>query len=295
MAAATTDTMMKVSRKWVGQIGSAGVADAVVTTIPLLSATNLPSTTLITLVVDRVDSSGTKTPTLEETFTGIVSGNNIVSVVRGVEGTAQAHTAGAVVEMLFTASQHNALMDGLLVEHSQKGNHTDVCATTLTSTGATTVTTTLGVTGLTTASDINASAVTANSMVVSQATTLSDVTACAITADSMVINTQAYFDGEVDNGNSGVSDTIDWTVGNKQKSTITSDVGYTFTAPTGPCNLTLKCIQGPDGTRLASFPAAAKWPSGTAPTLSTASDSVDILVWYFDGTNYYGTSSTDFS
>lgn len=241
MAAATTDKFMDVSRKWVGQIGSAGVADAVVTTVPLLSSTNLPSTTLITLVIGRVDSAGTKTPTKEETITGIVSGNNIVSVVRGVEGTAQAHTAGAVVELLFTASQHNALMDGLLVEHSQKGNHTDVCAT------------------------------------------------------SLQVNTEAFFDAEVDNGNSGASDTIDWTVGNRQKSTLTSNVGYTFTAPSGPANLVLKVVQGSDGSRTAAFPAAVQWPSGTAPTLSTASDSVDILVWYYDGTNYFGNSSTNFS
>jgi len=48
MAASVNDTQMKVARKWVGQIGSAGVADAVVTTIPLLSTTSLPTTTLIT-------------------------------------------------------------------------------------------------------------------------------------------------------------------------------------------------------------------------------------------------------
>jgi len=177
MAAATTDTQMKVARKWVGQIGSGGVADAVVTTVPLLSTTNLPTTTLITLVLGRVDSAGSKTPTAEETITGIVSGNNITNVTRGVEGTAQAHAAGVVVEQLITASQMNTAIDGFLVEHSQKGNHGDVCATSMI------------ITGGTTASDLDACAITGQSLVITTGKiTASDIDACAITAESLDLN-----------------------------------------------------------------------------------------------------------
>ena len=39
--AANTDLYKKVSRRWVGQIGSGGVTDASTATIPLSSATNL--------------------------------------------------------------------------------------------------------------------------------------------------------------------------------------------------------------------------------------------------------------
>lgn len=104
----------------------------------------------------------------------------------------------------------------------------------------------------------------------------------------------AEFNSEVDNGNSGAADTVDWGAGNKQKSTLTGNVTYTFTAPSGPCNLVFKMIQDGVGTRTATFPATVKWAGGTAPTLSTASGSVDIVTFYYDGTNYYGVASLDF-
>lgn len=121
MAAANTDKLRKLSRKWVGQIGAGGVSDSVTTTVPLASTTNLATDTAVTIVVDRVDSAGVKTPNKEETIVGVVSGSNIVNSVRGVEGTAQAHDAGAVVEVLVTADGYNDIIDHLLVSHLQDG------------------------------------------------------------------------------------------------------------------------------------------------------------------------------
>lgn len=123
MAAANTDLFSKVSRKWVGQIGAGGVANNSVTTIPLASATNLATDTGVIAVIDRVDANGVKTPSLEETIIGVVSGSNLASATRGIEGTAQAHSAGAVVEILVTAKGWNNMVDGILVEHSQLGIH----------------------------------------------------------------------------------------------------------------------------------------------------------------------------
>lgn len=123
MAASASDYFKKGARKFVGQIGSGGVADDSVTTIPLASSTGLPTDTGVEVVIDRVDSNGTATPTTEETVVGVVSGNNLVTCTRGVEGTAQAHSAGAVVECLFTADNWNDLIDGLLVDHAQDGTH----------------------------------------------------------------------------------------------------------------------------------------------------------------------------
>lgn len=136
MAASATDKFKKLSRKWVGQIGAAGVSDSSTTTIPLAATTNLPSDTGVVAVIDRVDANGVKTPTLEETVVGIVSGSNISSATRGAEGTAQAHAAGAVVEILVTAKGWNDIVDGILVQHLQNGNHGDVCATNLTLTAS---------------------------------------------------------------------------------------------------------------------------------------------------------------
>jgi len=104
------------------------------------------------------------------------------------------------------------------------------------------------------------------------------------------------FIAEVDDGNSGAADTIDWTTGQKHKSTLTANCTYTFTAPQGPCNLLLKVVQDGTGSRTVTWPATVKWPTnGTAPTLSTGVNDVDIITFYYDGTNYYGVASLDFA
>ena len=138
MSASNTDLLKKLARKWVGQVGAGGVADAIVATIHLASTTNLPTDTAVLATVDRVDANGTKTPSLEEGFIGVVSGSNLVSCTRGVEGTAQAHDAGAVVEILVTAKGWNDIVDWGLVGHSQLGAHTtDTIAEKTTAAGVT--------------------------------------------------------------------------------------------------------------------------------------------------------------
>lgn len=88
---------------------------------------------------------------------------------------------------------------------------------------------------------------------------------------------------------------IDWTDSNKQKKDLTANTTFTFTAPPGPCNLVLMLIQDATGSRTVTWPAAVKWPGGTAPTLSTAANAEDIVTFYYNGTNYYGLSALAFS
>lgn len=109
------------------------------------------------------------------------------------------------------------------------------------------------------------------------------------------ITQSATFNSEVDNGNSSTADTIDWTTGNKHKSTLTDNCTYTFTAPSGPTNLILKLTQDGTGSRIVTWPAACKWPGGTAPTLSTAANAVDIVSFYYDGSTYWGQVGLNFS
>jgi len=52
--------------------------------------------------------------------------------------------------------------------------------------------------------------------------------------------------------------------------------------------------QDATGSRTLSWNAVFKWPAGTAPTLSTAANSVDIISGVSDGTNIYCTSTLDF-
>ena len=112
--------------------------------------------------------------------------------------------------------------------------------------------------------------------------------------DNIRVDGGAYYDTEFDNGNSGAADTIDWTVGNKQKTTLTDNCTFTFTAPTGPCNVVLKVVQGGAGSFAPVWPDTVKWPAGVEPYWSVAVGAVDIIAFYFDGTNYYGQASINF-
>ena len=183
MAAAATDKLRKLARKWVGQIGASGVSDDTGTTIPLASTTNLPTDTAVTLVIDRVDSSGTKTPALEETIVGVVSGNNIVNALRGVEGTAQAHSAGAVVEVLVTADGYNDIIDHLLVGHLQDGRHAGSAITASNIAASAIVAGNIAASGIT-AGNLAASAVLAGNLAAS-AILAGNIGASAVTSGNL--------------------------------------------------------------------------------------------------------------
>ena len=123
MAAANTDKFIKAAPNWVGAVGSGGVADSVVTTVPLISTIGLPDDTAVEITVDRVDANGTATPTKKEVIKGVVSGNNLIDCIRGVEGTAQAHAAGAIVEIMLTADIWNEMIEAMIAGHNQDGTH----------------------------------------------------------------------------------------------------------------------------------------------------------------------------
>lgn len=104
----------------------------------------------------------------------------------------------------------------------------------------------------------------------------------------------AYFT-ETDNGNSSTADTIDWGLSNKQKSTLTGNCTFTFTAPSGSCSLVLKLVQDATGSRTVTWPASVHWSGGTAPTLTTTASKVDIITFYYDGSTYFGNYSLNFT
>ena len=121
MAASATDLFRKITNNFsttlTSSIGSGDV------TLSLASVTNLPTDTAIDLVIDRVDSTGTKTPTKREYVLGVVSGSNLISVVRGKgNSTAQAHASGAVVEYVFDQDVHNDLVTGVRNSMNQDGS-----------------------------------------------------------------------------------------------------------------------------------------------------------------------------
>lgn len=133
-------------------------------------------------------------------------------------------------------------------------------------------------------SDINASGTASATTYLRGDSTWSEISSL----NNLEIKGHSYADEEIDDGNSSTAETINWTTGNFHKSTMTGNCTYTFTAPTGPTTLILKLVQDATGSRTATWPATVKWSEGTAPTLTTNANAVDILSFYFDGVNYHG-------
>jgi len=90
---------------------------------------------------------------------------------------------------------------------------------------------------------------------------------------------------EIDNGASGAAETIDWTSGSKQKSTLSEACTFTFTPPDGVRTLTLKCINF--GAFTPTWPGTVIWSGGDEPEWKTSG--TDIAEFVYDGTSYYGT------
>lgn len=115
-----------------------------------------------------------------------------------------------------------------------------------------------------------------------------------LTGDLDANNEIIYFT-EYDNGNTGAALDIKWdSNGHKQKITLNDSPTITFTDPPGACNLLLKVNQDATGNRDIDWSGNFRWPGGSKPTLTSSGSAMDIVTFYFDGTNYYGVASLAF-
>lgn len=101
------------------------------------------------------------------------------------------------------------------------------------------------------------------------------------------------FDLEYNLGSSPAITNWDLTKKNKLRYTLGANVTLTFTNPQGPSSFIIKVIQDATGGRTIAWPATVKWPAGSPPTLTVAANAVDLIGFYFDGTNYHGTFTLD--
>tara|TARA_R100001086_G_scaffold115602_1_gene59223 strand:+ start:559 stop:1020 length:462 start_codon:yes stop_codon:yes gene_type:complete len=90
--------------------------------------------------------------------------------------------------------------------------------------------------------------------------------------------------------------TISWDLDKNQIATVTLAGNRTLGAPDnmrdgGTYILIVK--QDGSGSRTLSYNSAFKFPAGTAPTLTTAASSVDVLTFISDGSSMYGVSQLD--
>ena len=92
-------------------------------------------------------------------------------------------------------------------------------------------------------------------------------------------------------GSMGATETFDWSTGMRHSATNSATCTITFTAPPGPCNLMLVLTNG--GAYTLTWPAAVKWAGGAQPTWTASG--VDVVAFFYDGTNYYGVASLNFA
>lgn len=104
-----------------------------------------------------------------------------------------------------------------------------------------------------------------------------------------------YVESVVAIGNSGTTQTLLLTNGTVQTVTMTGNCTFTMPTATAGKSFVLITVQDATGSRTATF-TSVKWPSATAPTLTTtATTGRDILTFFSDGTNWYGTYAQAFA
>jgi hypothetical protein len=117
--------LYRAKEVWTGTLASS-IPDGTTTSFTLTSSSGLTNGETYVFTIDRVDVNGTKTPSKKEVIIGTVSGSNVINCIRGVEGTAQAHPAGAIVEILFTAKHWNDFIDSYKSQHREDGSHSKI-------------------------------------------------------------------------------------------------------------------------------------------------------------------------
>lgn len=91
------------------------------------------------------------------------------------------------------------------------------------------------------------------------------------------------------------STTIDWANGYNVKLAMNTNITtLTLNNPREGERYFLILTQDATGSRTISWPAAVKWPGGTAPTLGGA-NVIDVVALMYDGTNYLGEFANSYS
>lgn len=263
-------------------------------TITPNSVTGLPTGTELVLTFDRVDSTGTATPSAMERIRGSISGGNFVVSERGVDGTTeQAHTS-PVVEMIWNAKDWNDAIDGFLVEHTQTGAHgtlSDVCMI------SPRVSTAIMDTNRNELFKFTATTSAVNEFTVVNAATGGEPTLCASGGDTKVAlgmaGKGAFIKamGLYDCGTVGATETVDWSNGDRQKLTLDENLTITFSNAVAGQTLTLYLLQDGSGTNTITWADTIVWQDGITWGTSyytTTANKLNIAVIFYDGSAYYG-------
>ena len=103
-----------------------------------------------------------------------------------------------------------------------------------------------------------------------------------------------YLESVVAIGNSGTTQTLSLTNGTVQTVTLTGNCTFTMPTATAGKSFILMLVQDGTGGRTATF-TSVKWPSGSAPTVTSTANRWDVFGFFSDGTNWYGNSLQNYS
>ena len=94
------------------------------------------------------------------------------------------------------------------------------------------------------------------------------------------------------------SSVVVWNIANGANSVLTlKGTGRTLSisSPVTGHTYHIKIVQDSVGSRtITTWPSNSRWPNGLAPILSTAANQYDIVTFYYDGINFYGTHNLNF-
>lgn len=96
---------------------------------------------------------------------------------------------------------------------------------------------------------------------------------------------------EVATANTSTAYTIDLANGSVQILTLTGNCTFTFPTATAGRSFILILKQDGTGSRTVTWPAAVKWPGGTAPTITSTASKADKYVFTADGSNWIGSNA----
>jgi hypothetical protein len=116
-------------------------------------------------------------------------------------------------------------------------------------------------------------------------------------ADVTGLEVQGYTEDVVSIGTVGASHTIDLTNGTVQTATLTASTATTFTMPTATAGKSFMLFlkqAAATGNGTATF-TNVKWNGAGAPTITATAGKMDILAFFADGTNWYGSINQGFT
>lgn len=119
------------------------------------------------------------------------------------------------------------------------------------------------------------------------------------TTDTQTLTNKTVEAGTFTNGyteetvtaNTGTAYTIDLANGSVQILTLTGNCTFTFPTATMGRSFVLILKQDGTGSRTATWPAAVKWPAGTAPTITSTASKSDKYIFTADGSNWIGSNA----